>query len=276
MQTTTIAPAPHASYDPVFFESLFAVEDQHFWFRARNRVIATVMQQLVAPLPPGYRVLEVGCGTGNTLRVLEHVCTQGIVVGMDLFGEGLAFAQQRVRCPLVQGDMQQPPFHTNFDLIGMFDVLEHLPDDRQVLRDLHNLLVPGGRLVLTVPAYPMLWSYFDEASCHYRRYTAVDLTRKLTAAGYEIVYQTYYMASILPLVWAGRRLAALKKREQTAGSNHTHELAQNELRIVPIVNDALVWVLLQEARLVGRRHRLPVGTSLVVVAVPRSEDSQNE
>jgi hypothetical protein len=70
----------------------------------------------------------------------------------------------------------------------------------------------------------------------------------------------------IAIVWAGRRLAALKKREQTAGSNHTHELAQNELRIVPIVNDALVWVLLQEARLVGRRHRLPVGTSLLVVA----------
>jgi SAM-dependent methyltransferase len=266
MQMSGTIADPHASYDPVFFEALFAVEDQHFWFRARNQVIATVLQPLVASLSPGYRVLEVGCGTGNTLRVLEHVCPQGIVVGMDLFGEGLAFARQRVRCPLVQGDMQQPPFYNGFDLIGMFDVLEHLPDDMSVLRDVRSMLGPDGRLVLTVPAYPSLWSYFDEASCHYRRYTAAELIHKLTTAGYEIVYQTYYMASIFPLVWGGRRLATLKKHDQTTGSNHTHELAQNELRIVPIVNDVLVWVLLQEARLVGRRHRLPVGTSLVVVA----------
>jgi SAM-dependent methyltransferase len=162
--------------------------------------------------------------------------------------------------------MQQPPFHTSFDLIGMFDVLEHLPDDMSVLRDVRTMLGPNGRLVLTVPAHPTLWSYFDEAACHYRRYLAAELARKLTTTGYEIVYQTYYMASIFPLVWAGRRLAPLQQREQTAHSNHTHALAQNELRIVPIVNDVLTWVLSQEARLIDIRRRLPFGTSVLMVA----------
>jgi SAM-dependent methyltransferase len=266
MQTISTVQEPHASYDPDFFRALFAVEDRHFWFRARNRVIASVLQRLVAALPPGYRVLEVGCGTGNTLRVLEQVCTWGSVIGMDLFDEGLTFARQRVACPLVQGDMQTPPFHSRFAIIGLFDVLEHLPDDRQVLRDLHAMLAPGGALCLTVPAYPALWSYFDEASCHYRRYEPTDLTRKLQAAGYELDYQTAYMASIFPLVWAGRRLAARRQRQQAASTSSTHELAQQELRIVPVVNDVLSWLLAQEARLIAQRYVLPIGTSLLAVA----------
>lgn len=264
VQSPSTHPTPHASYDPVFFKSLFAIEDKHFWFGARNQVVAAIGQQIVAGLTPGYHVLEVGCGTGNTLRVLEQVCTQGVVVGMDLFGEGLHFARQRVTCPLVQGDMQQPPFNAHFDLIGMFDVLEHLADDIQVLCDLYTLLSPDGTLFLTVPAHPSLWSYFDEAACHHRRYLSPELTAKLIQAGYQVVYQSEYMASIFPLVWIGRRVAALTQRQRSA--TDIHQLAQNELRIVPIVNDVLARLLIQEARLIAKGYTLPFGASLLVVA----------
>src|SRR4030095_3337719 len=94
----------HESYDPAYFARLFSIEDRHFWFRARNRVIATVVAQLRTPLAPGYRVLEVGCGTGKVLKMLDGVCSDGIVTGMDLFGEGLHFARTRTSCALVQGD----------------------------------------------------------------------------------------------------------------------------------------------------------------------------
>ena len=166
------------------------------------------MDQLTRPLPPGYRVLEVGCGTGNVLRMLERHCRRGTVVGMDLFAEGLHYARQRTACGLVQGDVRTPPFGAAFDLIGLFDVLEHLPDDRQILADLHRMLVPGGHLLVTVPAHRALWSYFDEAAHHCRRYAAPDLRRKLVAAGYRVDYLTQYMAALFPLVWLGRRLAA--------------------------------------------------------------------
>ncbi|HYN88796.1 MAG TPA: class I SAM-dependent methyltransferase, partial [Ardenticatenaceae bacterium] len=159
-------PAPAAPYDPQHFAPLFAIEDRHFWFRSRNRVIAAVARQLTADLNARYRVLEVGCGTGNVLRVLERVCARGTVMGMDLFAEGLSYARARTTCTLLQGDMRRPPFDAEFDLIGLFDVLEHLPDDVQVLRDLYAMLAPGGRLLMTVPAGPSLWSYFDEASGH--------------------------------------------------------------------------------------------------------------
>lgn len=257
---------PHQSFDPTYFALLFQIEDRHFWFRARNQVVATVAKRLTAGMSRGYRVLEVGCGTGNVLRVLEQVCTSGTVVGVDLFSEGLHYARQRTDALLVQGDIRTVPFGVPFDLIGLFDVLEHLPDDHRVLRNLHDVLAKGGRLLLTVPAHPCLWSRFDEASCHCRRYELAELEGKLIHAGYRVEYITQYMASIFPLVWLRRRVAGLADLRPSAGAGRRCDLVASELRIVPVINDLLVLLLAQEARLIARRCRLPVGTSLLAVA----------
>ena len=74
-----------STYDPGYFSALFAIEDRHFWFRARNRTLFMLASQIVAEKPDGYRVLEVGCGTGNVLRTLRAACPNGVVVGLDLF-----------------------------------------------------------------------------------------------------------------------------------------------------------------------------------------------
>jgi SAM-dependent methyltransferase len=251
---------------PFYFARLFAIEDRHFWFHARNRVIATMVRQLTAGLPPGYRVLEVGCGTGNVLRVLEQSCRPGTIVGIDLFAEGLDFARRRVICSLVQADMHTPPFGMSFDVIGLFDVLEHLPDDVQVLRELYALLRAGGALLLTVPAHPSLWSYFDEASRHCRRYELAELGNKLVVAGYRVEYLTQYMASIFPLVWLGRRIAALADRRPAGDTKRIIGLASAELRIVPVVNDLLAYLLGLETHEISRRRQLPIGTSLLAIA----------
>ncbi len=264
---------PHEeTYDPEYFAPLFAIEDRHFWFRARARLIATLVRQTVAPLPDGYRVLEVGCGTGQVLRVLDEVCIRGTVAGMDLFIQGLRFARRRVSVPLVQGDIHASPFAVGFDVIGLFDVLEHLPDDRAVLRDLHAMLAPGGALIMTVPAHQSLWSYFDEAAHHCRRYEPKDLAAKLAEAGFRVEYLSPFMTPLLPLMWAGRRLAAALPRRGPKGvgvatkASDANRRSQDELRIVPGVNALLTSVLAGETAWVGRRWRLPEGTSLVAVA----------
>jgi len=235
------------SYDPDLFAPLFAIEDRHFWFRARNRVIGTVVRQTEPLMAPGYRVLEVGCGTGNVLRVLEQCCTRGTVVGMDLFAESLRCARGRTSCLLVQGDVQAPPFDTGFDLIGVFDLLEHMSGDAQVLSILHGLLAPEGRLLLTVPAHPSLWSYFDEVSHHCRRYRPDELEGKLSHAGYEVEYMTQYMAAILPWVWLRRAFAGLVDRTMGGDAARSADLALNELRVRPVMNEILVRLLSGEA-----------------------------
>jgi SAM-dependent methyltransferase len=253
------------SYDPEFFSRLAAIESKHFWFRTRNQVIGTLAEQITRNWANGYRVLEVGCGTGNVLRALEQACPHGIVVGMDLFAEGLAFARMRTSCPLVQGDVERPGFGVQFDLIGAFDVVEHLSDDIQIFRSIRSMLKPGGMLLLTVPAHKSLWSYFDEVSHHCRRYEPTDLRRKLNAAGYQIEFLSQFMATIYPLLWLVRRIGALRLRTRNSDLA-SRELSLEDLRIVPVVNGLLTFVLLQEARLIKSRFVLPFGSSLIVAA----------
>jgi SAM-dependent methyltransferase len=252
-----------ASYDPRFFARIAAIEEEHFWFGARTRIIASAVKRVVAPLQPGYRVLEVGCGTGVVLRELVRVCDRGHVVGMDLFPEAVAFAQKKASCPVFLGDAESPPALGQFDAVGIFDVLEHLTDDRKTLTGLNLMLKPGGALVLTVPAHMALWSYFDVASRHCRRYAPSGLAQLLQEGGFEVEYLTEFMMSLFPLVWFLRRVKngdAMVDRERAA------EKAATELKIVPGINGFLKLILSVEAFAIQCRWRLPLGTSLLAVA----------
>lgn len=255
-----------STYDPDFFPTLCAVEDRHFWFRTRNKVIETLVTQITASLPSGYRVLEIGCGTGNTLRVLESVCTRGMVVGVDLYQEGLDLARRRVSCPLIRADVLRLPFGPGFDLICLFDVLEHLPDDVRVLRTLSELLSPTGKLLLTVPASRSLWSYFDVAAHHCRRYETTDLHAALDTAGFEVEYLSPFMVALYPILWLGRRLVGFRKSSDSA---QVAELARQDLRVGAIANTILSWSLAWELPFIKARRRLLFGSSLVALAGKR-------
>jgi SAM-dependent methyltransferase len=252
--------AAEGGYDPAYYRHLADAEDEHFWFAARLTVIEQAIAPIVAAFEPEYRVLEIGCGTGQVLRLLERVCTAGRVVGMDLFHEGLLYARRGCRCGVVQASSDAPPFSTRFDLVGLFDVLEHLPQDGAFLERTRELLTPRGALLLTVPAHPSLWSGFDEQSHHCRRYEPRHLDRLLEDAGFRVEYLTPFMAASFPLVWASRRFA---------GHRADRDHVRAELRIRPLVNPVLRWILEREARLiVPRRWRLPFGTSLLAIARP--------
>ena len=251
-------------YNPAFFDTLIEAEDHHFWFRHRNEVIEAVLTSLVSQLPDGYRVLEFGCGTGNTLRALERACARGQIVGMDLYHQGLRIARRRVGCALVQGDVARMPFAGTFDLIAAFDVLEHLPEDGRVLRDLRQHLGAGGLLIATVPAHMTLWSYADEAAHHCRRYSPEQLRGVLLSAGYTVQYVTQFMAPLYPLVWLGRRLAASKGR--VTGRQEPFEMLSRELKVVAGWNQLVSMLLKVELPRLRAQKTLPIGTSLLAIA----------
>ena len=255
-----------AGYDPSHFAALFEIEDRHFWFRARNLALSAVIERIVAGLARGYRVLEVGCGDGNTLRMLERSCSGGTLVGMDLFAEGLHYARRRTRAPLVRGSMERPPFNVRFHVVGMFDVLEHIEDDRAALARVHELVEPGGALVLTVPAHQKLWSRFDEEAHHCRRYEPPDLLARLREAGFQVEYITLFMVVLYPLARVGRKTSDWIRRARTRFGRPEGSAVATEIRVRPGINGLLAAVLSQEARLLRRRRRLPFGTSLLAVA----------
>lgn len=252
-----------AAFDPAYFAALARVEDRHFWFRARNRLIAEVASAVTRQYPQGYRVLEVGCGNGNVLRHLAKACPDGLTVGMDFFDEGLRFARVRTSCPLVRGDARLSPFGRRFQIVGMFDVLEHIDDDARMLRDAYSFLEPGGALLLTVPAGKALWSYFDEASHHFRRYEPSELTQKLRNSGFEIEHLSHFMCAIYPLLWMNRRF---QQDRRGGAQSDPGQWARREFNIVPVINELLSAFLTLETSWVSRGRRLPFGTSLLAVA----------
>jgi SAM-dependent methyltransferase len=254
------------SYNPVFFKRLASVENEHFWFRTRNEVIRSLVSQIVESFPRGYRVLEIGCGTGNVLRVLGKACQQGKVIGSDLFLGGLRFAKERVSSPLVQADLHALPFESKFYLIGLFDVIEHIPDDEEVLDYLYRMISPAGYLFITVPAHPSLWSYADEGAHHCRRYQQQDLEIKIHSAGFEIEFLTPYMAITFPLMWLVRRLSGLIHGNKSMSVEQATRLTLAEFKVTPVINPILTWLLRYESWFLARRRKLPFGTSLLVLA----------
>jgi 2-polyprenyl-3-methyl-5-hydroxy-6-metoxy-1,4-benzoquinol methylase len=265
-----------ANYTAEQFAPLFAAEDRHFWFRSRNRCIGAALRTL-ADFSAIRDVLEVGCGTGVVLAELQRLFPGGHIIGMDLFEEGLKFARTRFRGTLVQGDVFQHAFEHSFDLLGAFDVIEHLDDDEGILRRFWQQLRPGGHLIVTVPAHQGLWSYFDDVAHHRRRYAPAELKRKLLAAGFTDIYVTQFMAALFPPMWLKRRLLGEKAANLSrAGSQEQQAAVESDLKVNPLLNWLFEWLLRPEAFLIGRRLRVPLGTSLLALATrPASTDTPN-
>jgi len=252
-------------YDPFYYSWQREVEGDHFWFRARRRIIAAALKSTVGRLPEGFLGLEIGCGTGNVLAFMQEACPAGRFFGLDLHFEGLCWARLAVGQRVVQADVAASPFGHQFSVIGLFDVLEHIPDDQEALAHLGGFLVEGGLLILTVPARRVLWSGIDEVAHHVRRYDGTELDQKMARAGYAIEFRTEFMAPLLPLLWVLRRLPALLGWRGKGKPTDSRDRAARELRLPHLLNEVFYRLLSGEARRVARRQMLPFGSSLLMI-----------
>ena len=253
-------------YKADFYEPIKMIEKEHFWFRSRNDLISSLIKGIKNDYSTDFKFLEIGCGTGNVLTAVSTVFKNKTVFGMDIFLDGLLYAKQYEKLSLIQADMASPPFKAEFQIIGLFDSLEHFEDDMIILKNLRKIVSDDGYLILSVPAFPSLWSYFDDIGCHYRRYCINELTDKLKQNGYIIEDSSYFMATLFPFVWLTRKIFSKKVSEgdqdQLSISN-----TMKELRIIPVVNGILCICLKVENILITKfKIKLPFGTSLFVVA----------
>jgi SAM-dependent methyltransferase len=238
------------------------MEQRHFWHIGRRELILDIMRRNIPNLAKA-RMLEVGCGNGSVLAFLKR---NGIEVeGGDVFMEGLAFCRQRVNSvPLYQLDVMALPFRNEFDVVGLFDVLEHIDDDTGALREIGQVLKQRGMLLITVPAQQFLWSYFDESSNHKRRYRKDELLAKMEQAGFTVKKISYYMFFLFPVLAAIRLIGNIKKHEGKENKKPTIG-ASLETNTIPILNEAFLGLLRLEKFLL-RYFNLPFGASLVVLA----------
>lgn len=242
-------------FNPALHAELSRLEADNFWFRARNRLIAWAIRRY---FPAAKTFLEIGCGTGYVLSGIRAVLPQARLSASEVQAEALPYAANRVPgATLLQMDARAIPFEAEFELIGAFDVIEHIEEDAAVLREIHRASAPGGGLLITVPQHPFLWSDFDEYSHHVRRYRAPELRRTLTAAGFEMIRITSFVSLLLPLMLLSR----LGRRR--ASQNYD---PLRELRVKSWANYVLEKVLDMERVTIQWGLSWPAGGSLLVAA----------
>ena len=239
------------NYSGTFFTLLEGLEPRSFWFRSRNDVIVWALRTYLAGTS---RFLEVGCGTGFVLSAIHQQFPRLDVMGAELYAEGLEVARRRLPgIPLVQMTALDIPFSSSFDAIGAFDVLEHIEEDEEALREMGRAVTPSGGLLVTVPQHPRLWSAADEFAGHIRRYRRNELVAKARRAGWEPVRVSSFVTLPLPLFALSRAVRARR--------DSTYDL-ERELRIPKPLDRGL-------AAIMGGERALPPSGSRSMSA-PRS------
>lgn len=230
-----------------------AAEADSWWFRGRRRVLNSVVARM--ELSRDSRICDLGCGTGGNLAMLARY---GVVTGVERDPGAAQMAHDATGFDVQVGTAEDTGLPSkSFDLVCLFDVLEHLPVEGPALAEIRRVLRPGGRLLLTVPAFPLLWSGHDVALHHFRRYRRAGLSRILLNAGLDLQWLSYYNAALFPPV-AAVRVA----RRLLGGGRVRADLGTSSEGLAAHVLEA---VFAAERHIIGRVS-LPIGVSLIGVA----------
>ena len=240
-------------------------EDKHAWFAGRTRAILKYLDLEMPPRRPGEErlVLDVGSGAGNMAHHLAHY---GHVIGLDYNPRPLTVAHQRA-LDATQGMGNFLPFPDNtFDLVALLDTVEHIADEFGVFEEALRVLKPGGKLMVTVPAFMWLWSYNDEINDHERRYTAPELRQKLELTGFRVKRISYNNFFLFPAIAGIRLLRPYNPDLESPHLTQDEDVYQVEMEPIPEpVNSILHFVGWLEAEMV-QRFSLPFGTSVLCTA----------
>ena len=237
------------------YQQMAELDDRHWWYRARRQVIADLIRREALP-PKDARILEIGCGTGHNLAMLAGF---GQVDGLELDDEARALSEKRLgrtvmRSPLPElGEVPD----RQYDLIGAFDVIEHIDDDSAALASIAAKLKPAGKFVMTVPAHQWMWTAHDVVNHHKRRYSRRSLKLLIEGSPLKLERIGYFNSLLFPLAVAERAASRLRHKEDA------------EVKLPPApLNMALEKIFAAERYLVGRLP-LPPGLSLFAVASAR-------
>ena len=242
------------------FEKLYNVEEKNFWFKSRNKVIQSLFKKYLGAKKQA-EVLEIGCGTGYVLSGLRNRFPSYSLMGSEIHLKGIEFAKKRLpKVEFIQLDATKIPFKEKFDAVGAFDVLEHIEEDVEVMRNVYKSLKKEGLFFISVPQYMFMWSRADDIAFHKRRYTRSEMKQKLESVGFEVEYISSFVFSLFPLMYISRKL---KKEEE---NNEIKEEDLNEFNIPPFVNSVFLAFMKIDEFLIKNGAKLPFGGSVIAVA----------
>ena len=195
----------------VVYQQMAELDDRHWWYRARREILAELIRREARP-PANAKILEIGCGTGHNLAMLGEF---GHVDGLELDEEARTVAEGRLGRVVMGAPLPElagvPERH--YDLIGAFDVIEHIDDDRAALASIATRLKPGGKFVMAVPAHQWMWSAHDVVNHHKRRYSKRGLKRLVDSSPLKLTKIGYFNSLLFPLAVAERAASKLRGKE---------------------------------------------------------------
>jgi len=238
--------------DEKAFRDMAETQSQHWWFRARREILKDQIRRL--KMRAGATILEIGTGTGGNLKMLA---AQGQLTAVEKNKFAREYASRQSGQTVLEGWLPEnlPMQDTRYDLICLFDVLEHIEEDQSSLATLQSRLNTDGKLLITVPAYQWLFGHHDRILHHYRRYNLEGLRRLLASCGYQIDRASYFNTLLFPLIALVRLLESLSGSKRGVG-DQTPKAPLNSL---------LYQIFRLELYLL-RQLQLPFGTSIIICA----------
>jgi SAM-dependent methyltransferase len=236
----------------IVYDRMAELDERHWWYRARRDVLAGLIRRRIA-LPADARILEIGCGTGHNLEMLKRF---GRVDGSEIDGAARAIASRRLGHAVMDAPLPGLPGVEDraYDLVAILDVLEHVGPDREALAAIAGKLRPGGRILITVPAHPWMWSAHDVVNHHQRRYTRKTLAKVVAEAGLELEMMSWFNSLLFPLAAAARLAGRVTGKEDSDDT------------LPPAPVNAVFELLFGLERYAIGRLPFPPGVSLVAIA----------
>lgn len=228
------------------------VEQTHWWFVVRRKLFRKTIDGL--HLPPDAAILDIGTSTGTNLRMLREMEFTNFQ-GLDFNDDAIRWCAEKGLGDVKKGDVCNIPFgDAQFDLVLATDIIEHVANDAEALREIRRVLKLSGRAIITVPAFESLWGLQDDVAHHLRRYTRSELTARLKASGFQVLQSFYFNFLLFIPIWIARQLIrVVKPRLQS----------ENQLNS-PIINSVLKAIFTLDIACAAK-FQVPFGVSILAL-----------
>ncbi|MFM2395258.1 MAG: hypothetical protein RLZZ546_3241 [Bacteroidota bacterium] len=246
--------------DKGYFKDYYFLERSHWWFLGRLEILISILKlKVIEENQSKLSILNVGVATGATSIALQQY---GNVTSVEYDRECCDFLTEKVKMEVLNASMTALPFEDqSFDIVCAFDVIEHIEDDLQALKEAFRVLKTNGKLYITVPMYMSLWSDHDVINHHYRRYSSKGLTDVVLKSGFEIRYKSFFNSILFPPIFLVRLLSSLRKKKQG-------DLPKSDFDGVntnKFINQLLLQVLKIERRMLSLGLQFGFGVSKMIV-----------